>query len=119
MYSLKECSWNKIERRRPGLLFRNGLKLLLQPNQHLGQIGVLASPIMPKQVYVPPCLLSEFASQYSDPFLCAGNRNRKTGNRNTGNSTGPSGLAAPETEMVAPLHVEVPNLAPKPEPDME
>ena len=28
-------------------------------------------------------------------------------------------LAAPETEMVAPLHVEVPNFAPKPEPDME
>ena len=33
--------------------------------------------------------------------------------------TGPSGLSAPETEMVALLHVEVPNLAPKPEPDME
>ena len=37
--------------------------------------------------------------------------------------TGPSGLSAPETEMVAllhvALHVEIPNLAPKPEPDME
>ena len=42
------------------------------------------------RVFVPPCLLSEFASQYSDPFLCAGNR--KTGNRNTGNSAGSSAL---------------------------
>ena len=85
---------------------------------HKGGVTVLGQ-LEAARVYVPPCLLSEFASQYSDPFLCAGNRNRKTGNRNTGNSTGPSGLAAPETEMVAPLHVEVPNFAPKPEPDME
>ena len=53
------------------------------------------------------------------PFSAPETGNRKTGNRNTGNSTGPSGLAAPETEMVAPLHVEVPKFAPKPEPDME
>ena len=78
---------------------------------HKGGVTVLGQ-LEAARVYVPPCLLSEFASQYSDPFLCAGNRN-------TGNSTGPSGLAAPETEMVAPLHVEVPNFAPKPEPDME
>ena len=26
------------------------------------------------RVYAPPCLLSKFASQNSDPFLCAGNR---------------------------------------------
>ena len=83
---------------------------------HKGGVTVLRQ-LEAARVYVPPCLLSEFASQYSDPFLCAGNR--KPENRNTGNSTGPSGLAAPETEMVAPLHVEVPNFSPKPEPDME
>ena len=78
---------------------------------HKGGVTVLRQ-LEAARVFVPPCLLSEFASQYSDPFLCAGNRK-------TGNSAGPSGLAAPETEMVAPLHVEVPNLAPKLEPDME
>ena len=35
--------------------------------------------------------------------------------------TGPSGLSAPETVALlhVALHVEIPNLAPKPEPDME
>ena len=31
------------------------------------------------RVYAPPCLLSKFASQNSDPFLCAGNRKPETG----------------------------------------
>ena len=83
---------------------------------HKGGVTVLRQ-LEAARVFVPPCLLSEFASQYSDPFLCAGKP--ETGKPETGNSTGPSGLAAPETEMVAPLHVEVPNFAPKPEPDME
>ena len=58
---------------------------------HKGGVTVLRQ-LEAARVYVPPCLLSEFASQYSDPFLCAGNRNRKTGNRNTGNSAGSSAL---------------------------
>ena len=43
---------------------------------HKGGVTVLGQ-LEAARVYVPPCLLSEFASQYSDPFLCAGNR--KTG----------------------------------------
>ena len=82
---------------------------------HKGGVTVLGQ-LEAARVYVPPCLLSEFASQYSDPFLCAGNRNRKPEYRK---QRWVLSLAAPETEMVAPLHVEVPNLAPKPEPDME
>ena len=62
---------------------------------HKGGVTVLRQ-LEAARVYVPPCLLSEFASQYSDPFLCAGNRkNRNTGNRNwalwpfcTGNGNG-------------------------------
>ena len=51
---------------------------------HKGGVTVLGQ-LEAARVYVPPCLLSEFASQYSDPFLCAGNRN-------TGNSAGSSAL---------------------------
>ena len=40
---------------------------------HKGGVTVLRQ-LEAARVYVPPCLLSEFASQYSDPFLCAGNR---------------------------------------------
>ena len=43
---------------------------------HKGGVTVLRQ-LEAARVFVPPCLLSEFASQYSDPFLCAGNR--KTG----------------------------------------
>ena len=78
---------------------------------HKGGVTVLGQ-LEAARVYVPPCLLSEFASQYSDPFLCAGKPEYRK-------QRWVLSLAAPETEMVAPLHVEVPNFAPKPEPDME
>ena len=98
---------------------------------HKGGVTVLRQ-LEAARVYVPPCLLSEFASQYSDPFLCAGNR--KTGipetalgplallhrkrkwwrhctwkclnlrqNRNRIWNRGRSSPLEPETEMVAPL----------------
>ena len=98
---------------------------------HKGGVTVLRQ-LEAARVYVPPCLLSEFASQYSDPFLCAGNR--KTGipetalgplallhrkrkwwrpctwkcliwrqNRNRIWNRGRSSPIEPETEMVAPL----------------
>ena len=56
---------------------------------HKGGVTVLRQ-LEAARVFVPPCLLSEFASQYSDPFLCPGNR--KTGNRNTGTALGPLAL---------------------------
>ena len=48
---------------------------------HKGGVTVLGQ-LEAARVYVPPYLLSEFASQYSDPFLCAGKP--ETGKPETG-----------------------------------